>query len=126
MDLREVLLVEERALQVALRDEGAEGADAQARDPAKAGVLLELLDLRGSEHPAIPHQDDLQETESLFELVHLRGHRFWVASVAWVDLDGYGAPCLIGEQSIQDDGKPLAVAIMSEVSEGAGLSFVVA
>ena len=76
--------------------------------------------------PRSPTEDDAGQAESLAQLVHLVGHGRGVTRVARIDLDGHGPAGLIGEQSVEDHGQLLAVAVMPEASQGTGLAFVVA
>jgi len=62
-DLGQVLLVEERKLQVAAQDQGLNLGAAQARDPGQTLDLPQRLDAGRCQHAAVAHQDQLAELE---------------------------------------------------------------
>ena len=101
-DLDEVALVEERELEIAGRDEGADGGGPQAAHPADPAELLEALDARARQHPAVADEDELAEPEALAELLDLRLHGRRSGDVAGKGLDGERAAPRIAHEAELD------------------------
>jgi hypothetical protein len=103
LNLRQILLVEQRQLQVPIRGQLLNLRRSQRRNPAQAFLRFQILaDACRGEHAAIAHHHDLLQMEALTQFADLRGHGFGIACVAFEHLHGYWAALVIGQQSEDD------------------------
>ena len=113
--------------QVAVGQQAADRAAAQRRDPTQARVFLEHINLSLREHATIADQHDARQAEPLGEGLDLIGDGLGVAGVAGIDLHGDRPPIGVGQHAVDDDrAAGLAVAVVAEAGQRAGLPLVVA
>ena len=87
----------------------------------------EHVDLRSCEHAPIPDQGHSRQAEPPGERPDLVGDGLGVTGVAGIDLDGHRPPLGIGQGTVDDDRQSgLAVAVVAEAGQRAGLALVVA
>jgi hypothetical protein len=89
-------------------------------------MFLEHVDLRLCQHATIADQYHVRQAEPLRERLHLVGDGLGIPGVAGIDPHGDGPTVGVGERAVDDDREPgLAVAIVPEAGQRAGLALVV-
>ena len=90
-------------------------------------MLLDLVQLRLRQHPAIPHYHYSSQAELLPHLVHLVRDRCGISGIARIDLYCYWSPLRIGQHSVDDDRQPLlSISVVTQACQRAGATLVVA
>ena len=126
-DGRHVAVVEQRHLERAALEQGADRRGAQRGDPVEPGRLDVLVDARLGDHAPVADQDDMVEAEALLQLGDLAGEGGGIAGRAFEHLDGDRAAVGRAEQAVDDlQLALLAVAIVAELGERAAASLHVA
>ena len=81
-DRGQVLLIEQRQLQVLVRDQLADGRRLEGGDPAQLRVLAQLVDAGLGQQAAVADQDHAGQPKAASELVQLVGQGRGVAGVS--------------------------------------------
>ena len=90
-------------------------------------MFLEHINLSLREHATIADQHHPRQAEPLRERLDLVGDGLGVGGVAGIDLHGDGSPVGVGQDAVDDDrAAGLAVAVVAEAGQRAGLPLVVA
>ena len=90
-------------------------------------MFFEHINLSLCEHTTIANQHYARETKPLREGLDLVGDRLGIAGVAGIDLHGDRPPLGVGQHTVDDDrAAGLAVAVVAEAGQRAGLPLVVA
>ncbi len=101
-DLGQVLLVEDRQLQVAAGSEPADRRSPQRGDPPQPRGTEVLADAGVGQHPPVAGHDDPREREAPGELLDPGGHGAGVGRVALEDLGGHRTALPVAEQGEDD------------------------
>ena len=90
-------------------------------------MFFEHINLSLCEHTTIANQHYARQTKPLREGLDLVGDRLGIAGVAGIDLHGDRPPIGVGQHTVDDDrAAGLAVAVVAEAGQRAGLPLVVA
>lgn len=96
MNLRQVLLVEQRQLQILSLEQLFDFFTAQGRDPTHTGMPFQFVNLGLRQHASVPHQDHPIQPKALLECVHLIRHRSWIIGITGINLHRKWTPLSIG------------------------------
>lgn len=89
-------------------------------------MLLQRLDLRLGQHPAVAHQHHPRQPELLPQLLHLIRHRRRIARIPGIHIHRDRTPLPVRQQSPDNDRQSLlAIPVMAVLSQGAMRAVVV-
>ena len=76
--------------------------------------------------PRSPTRTTRDRPNRWLEFLHLVGNCGGVSGIAWIDVDRHGAAVAVGQQAVDDDRQSLlAIAVVTQSGQRAGVSFVV-
>src|SRR5437868_12768609 len=120
-DLGQILLIQQGELQSPLLHQFANRCALQCGDPSKAGMQLELVDLRLRQHSAISHHHHPGQSKLFSQLLDLIRYRRGVSRVSRIHLHGHRTSLAIGHHPVDDDGQTLfPIAVVSKLCERTG------
>ena len=124
-DLGQILLIQQGELQSPLLHQFANRCALQCGDPSKAGMQLELVDLRLRQHSAISHHHHPGQSKLFSQLLDLIRYRRGVSRVSRIHLHGHRTSLAIGHHPVDDDGQTLfPIAVVSKLCERTGAALI--
>jgi hypothetical protein len=115
-DLDRIALVDERELEGAGIEQGADLRGSERGDPVEPGRSQLVANAGRGDHPAVPDQHHPRQAKALLEVVDLRGERHRVGGVAGQHFDGHQTA--VGRAQQARDDLQLAFAATTFVLAG--------